>query len=370
MPAPRVSRWTRGALRRSRLYIAGLLRSTRLSEEQAEAVAYGLAALARANVVEPGDVRHFVRARLGRVASGLGRAQLALAAASFGLVGDRDTALSAAVSAPGGDRYATYGSALRDAAALVAVAAALESDSLREASAHLRELSFEDSHTSTQEKAWMVVAAWELNRAMEGAPLTVDGAETRIGEGGFYRVFGPDELKGEGVNIANPGTRSVNLTIGIGGHPAAEEPAYANGIALTRTLLTREGVPADLADVKQGDELTVVLEGRLEESRFPRRLLVADLLPAGFEIEAALADGEEYEALGRIDRPGTLRLRDDRYVAALTRGEDEKGGSFRLAYLVRAVTPGEFRLPAAYVEDMYDPAVQARGSMGRLNVRP
>ncbi len=359
-----------GALRRSRLYIAGLLHATRLSEEQAEAVAYGLAALARANVVEPGDVRHFVRARLGRVASGLGRAQLALAAASFGLAGDRDTALSAAVSAPGGDRYATYGSVLRDAAALVAVAAALESDLLREAAAHQRELSAEDSHTSTQEKAWMVVAAWELNRAMEGALLTVDGAETRIGQGGFYRVFGPEELKGEGVTIANPGTRSVNLTIGIGGHPAAEEPAYANGITLTRTLLTREGVPVELANVKQGNELTVVLEGRLEESRFPRRLLVADLLPAGFEIEAALADDEEHEALGRIDRPGTLRLRDDRYVAALTRGEDDEGGSFRLAYLVRAVTPGEFRFPAAYVEDMYDPAVQARGSLGRLNVRP
>ena len=52
-----------------------------------------------------------------------------------------------------------------------------------------------------------------------------------------------------------------------------------------------------------------------------------------------------------------------------SRGGDE-GGPFRLAYLVRAVTPGDFRLPAPYVEDMYDPAVQARGSMGRLNVRP
>ena len=360
-----------GALRRSRLYIADLLRSTRISEDQAEAVAYGLAALARANVVEPGAVRHFVRARLGRVASGLGRAQLALAAASFGLAEDIDTALSAAASAPGGGDYATYGSKLRDAAALVAVAAALESDFLPEAAARLRQLSIEDSHTSTQEKAWMVVAAWELNRAMEGAPLTVDGAETRIGQGGFYRVFGPRELKGDGLTIANPGTRPVNLTIGVGGHPASEEPAYANGITLTRAILARDGEPAELGNLEQGDELTVVLEGRLEESQLPRRLLVADLLPAGLEIQAALTgDDEGYEALGRFDRADALRLRDDRYVAALTRGGDDEGESFRLAYLVRAVTPGDFRLPAAYVEDMYDPAIQARGSMGRLNVRP
>ena len=355
------------ALRRSRFYASHLLRSSRMSAEEVEAAAYGLAALARANHVEPGSVRHFISARLGRVASGLGRAQLALAAASFGLAEDIETALSAAVSAPGGSRYATYGSGLRDAAALVAVAAALKSDVLPEAAARLRQLSVEDSYTSTQEKAWMVVAAWELNRAMEGAPLTVDGARTMIGKGGFYRVFGSKELKGDGVTITNPGTRPVKLAIGVGGHPAVEEPAHANRITLTRTILTREGVPAELANVKQGDELTVVLQGRMEESQFSRRLLVADLLPAGLEIEAALSHDEEHESLGEIDRPGTLRLRDDRYVAALTRRE---GGPFRLAYLVRAVTPGDFRMPAPYVEDMYDPAVQARGSMGRLNVRP
>ena len=355
------------SLRRSRFYISHLLHSSRMSVEEAEAAAYGLAALARSNLVEPGSVRHFVNTYLERVWSGLGRAQLALAASSFGLAEDIEAALSAAALAPGGSRYATYGSGLRDTAALVAVAAALKSDVLPEAAARLRELSVEDSHTSTQEKAWMVVAAWELNRALEGAPLTVDGARTVIGEGGFYRVFGSKDLKGDGVIITNPGTRSVNLTIGVGGHPAAEEPAHANGITLTRTILTREGVPAELASVKQGDELTVVLQGRMEESRFTRRLLVADLLPAGLEIEAALFDDEEHESLGEIDRPGTLRLRDDRYVAALTRRE---GGPFRLAYLVRAVTPGKFRFPAAYVEDMYEPAVQARGSMGRLNVRP
>ena len=355
------------ALRRSRLYASHLLRSSRMSVEEAEAAAYGLAALARSNLVEPGSVRHFVNTYVDRVGSGLGRAQLALAASSFGLAEDVEAALYAAALAPGGSRYVTYGSGLRDAAALVAVAAALDSDILPEAAARLRQLSVEDSYTSTQEKAWMVVAAWELNRAMEGAPLDVGGTRMVIGEDGFYRVFGPKELTGDGVTITNPGARPVNLTIGIGGHPAAEEPAHANGITVERTILTREGVPAELANVKQGDELIVVLEGRMGESRFTRRLLVADLLPAGLEIEAALFDDDEHESLGEIDRPGTLRLRDDRYVAALARRE---GGPFRLAYLVRAVTPGDFRVPAPYVEDMYDPEVRARGSMGRLNVRP
>ena len=356
------------ALHRSHLYIANLLNRRQISKQETEAAAYGLAVLARSNIVEPGTVRHFVDARLNWVTSGLGLAQVALAAESFGLKDEAEIALSAAVPALGGRRYATYGSELRDAAALVAVAAALKSDVLREAAARLRRLTLEDSHTSTQEKAWMVVAAWELNRAMEGAPITVAGVRVPIGQGGFYRAVKPEELEGDGLTIANPGTRPVNLMISVGGHPATDEPAYANGITMTRTILTREGMPVAMRNIEQGDELTIVLEGRLAESQYPRRLLVADLLPAGLEIQAALANEEGYEALlGPIDRPSALRLRDDRYVAALT---SRDGKNFRLAYLVRAVTPGNFRVPATYVEDMYDLATHARGTMGRLSIRP
>ena len=56
--------------------------------------------------------------------------------------------------------------------------------------------------------------------------------------------------------------------------------------------------------------------------------------------------------------------------------EDEEGNGhplngdaawhFRLAYVVRAVTPGEFAMPAAIVENMYAPAVKARTEMGRV----
>ena len=356
-----------GALGRSHAYIANLLHRALASTHETDAAAYGLAVLARSGVVEPGTVRRFVDARLDRVGSGLGHAQVALAAASFGLDDEAGIALAAAVPALGGHRYATYGSELRDAAALVAVAAALRSDVLREAAERLHRLTIEDSHTSTQEKAWMVVAAWELDRAMEGAPLTVDGVTVPIGRGGFYRPVGPEELTGDGLTIANPGARPVSLTISVGGHPATDEPPYASGIAMTRTILTREGMPAAMSETRQGDELTIVLEGRLAESPYPRRLLVADLLPAGLEIQAALANEEGHEALGPLDRPAALRLRDDRYVAALMLGEKQ---SFRLAYLVRAVTPGEFRVPAPYVEDMYDLATQARGTMGRLSIRP
>jgi uncharacterized protein YfaS (alpha-2-macroglobulin family) len=41
---------------------------------------------------------------------------------------------------------------------------------------------------------------------------------------------------------------------------------------------------------------------------------------------------------------------------------------FVLAYVARAVTPGDFFLPGAEAKDMYRPAVYARTAPGRLRV--
>ena len=65
--------------------------------------------------------------------------------------------------------------------------------------------------------------------------------------------------------------------------------------------------------------------------------------------------------------PVYVEARDDRYIAAL----DLPGGTadFTLAYVVRAVTPGEFKYPALVVEDMYDPETYGRTAMGKLVVQ-
>jgi len=60
--------------------------------------------------------------------------------------------------------------------------------------------------------------------------------------------------------------------------------------------------------------------------------------------------------------------RDDRFVAAL----DLKDGikDFTLAYVVRAVTAGQFTYPALVIEDMYDPETNGRTAIGKLSVAP
>ena len=42
--------------------------------------------------------------------------------------------------------------------------------------------------------------------------------------------------------------------------------------------------------------------------------------------------------------------------------------SFRLAYIVRAVSPGAFTHPSASVEDMYRPSYRAQSGTGRITI--
>jgi hypothetical protein len=61
-------------------------------------------------------------------------------------------------------------------------------------------------------------------------------------------------------------------------------------------------------------------------------------------------------------------IRDDRlllFVPSL-----EKGEVLQYTYRVRAVTAGTFTVPPIAAEAMYDPALQALGETGTLEIRP
>ena len=58
-------------------------------------------------------------------------------------------------------------------------------------------------------------------------------------------------------------------------------------------------------------------------------------------------------------------FRQERFLAAVDWTSREP---FQLAYIVRAISPGTFRHPAASVEDMYRPDYRARTEVGRVTV--
>src|SRR5262249_59502828 len=106
------------------------------------------------------------------------------------------------------------------------------------------------------------------------------------------------------------------------------------------------------------------------------------LLPAGFEIESVVNEEtvKSFPFLAKITPTRISEARDDRFFAAFDLGQrpyrswwdEDKNytNSFHVAYVVRAVTPGSFALPAVNVSDMYAPRIYARSDMGRVNVAP
>ncbi|HWC92382.1 MAG TPA: hypothetical protein VG475_04595, partial [Pseudolabrys sp.] len=65
--------------------------------------------------------------------------------------------------------------------------------------------------------------------------------------------------------------------------------------------------------------------------------------------------------------PVHSEFRDDRFSAAFERNKDS-APVFTVAYVVRAVSPGHYVLPQAFVEDMYRPDRFGRTAIGTIDI--
>jgi uncharacterized protein YfaS (alpha-2-macroglobulin family) len=101
------------------------------------------------------------------------------------------------------------------------------------------------------------------------------------------------------------------------------------------------------------------------------RVIVADYLPAGFEIDnpklVSSADTGGLAWIADAADPVNTEFRDDRFTAAFDRKQDDSP-VFTVAYVVRAVSPGHYVMPQAIVEDMYRPDRFGRTATGSIEV--
>ena len=112
-------------------------------------------------------------------------------------------------------------------------------------------------------------------------------------------------------------------------------------------------------------KVTIAIDAREE---LPDAVLL-DLLPAGFEIEdGTLATRQKMPAV--LDSGLRPRHRENRADRYLFFGKVPFGAS-HIVYYMRAVSPGNVALPAANLEDMYQPQLQAVSTPGqRIQVAP
>ncbi len=338
-------------------------------------LAYALYVLARNGAAPIGDLRYYADTKLSDFATPIAKAQIAAALAMLGDRNRADRAYTAALDAiapkptPALDFGRTdFGSQLRDAAALVTLASEGRAPQATIDNAVLRiEASRQGfSGTSTQEDAWLVLAARSLARQLAAISLNVDG-QTK--QGAYYRSFGPAAL-GRGFSVANAGEGTVQAVVSVSGAPIKPEPAAEHGFKIERKFYTLAGEPADPAKAKQNDRFVVVLTMTEAQPQFGR-IIVADYLPAGFEIDnphlVSSGDTGTLAWIANAADPVHSEFRDDRFTAAFDRAQNSPP-VFTVAYVVRAVSPGRYVLPQATVEDMYRPDRFARTGTGTIEV--
>jgi uncharacterized protein YfaS (alpha-2-macroglobulin family) len=288
-----------------------------------------------------------------------------------------------------------YGTGVRDGAALITLAS--EAGVVKGEVPRLIDVVGKayraKTYTSTQEQAWMLMAARALAEEVGNAQLTVNGAPHK---GQLIRAVTPEEVKAGALAIVNTGEAPVDAVVSVVGAALTPEPAAAHGFTIERSYYTLDGTKVTLESatggssrLKQNDRLVVVL--KVEAPETGGRILLVDRLPAGLEIEnPRLVDSGDVKTLAWLKtplKPQHTEFRDDRFVAAFDffgtrdprrgrRGADsdeearDPASAATVAYVVRAVTPGSFVHPAATVEDMYRPDRFARTASGRLEVTP
>ncbi len=337
-----------------------------------EDIAYALYVLAREGAAAIGDLRYYADVKNGDFGTPLAVAQIGAALAAYGdpTRADRMFAVAArmiagTVGAEGQHWRADYGTRLRDRAAVLTLAAEAGSNAVdQEALLNSIAPVGVERYLSTQEKVWSLLATHAMLDGGSFGNLTLNGAAI---DAPLVKMV-EDDTAFVPVRIRNEGDRPATITLTTFGVPEVPEPAGGKGYGITRRYFDMDGNPVELSEVEQGARLVAVLTVQ-PFAKSAARLIVDDPLPAGFEIDNPnLMRGGDIRALDWLELKGSARhteFRQDRFIAAIDwRSED----AFRLGYIVRAVSPGQYHHPAASVEDMYRPEYRAHTDAGRVTV--
>jgi uncharacterized protein YfaS (alpha-2-macroglobulin family) len=346
---------------------------------RSRAAAYALYDMAKAGQGDLARLRWFHDVGFKTEDSPLAKAQIGAALAALGDAGRAHGSFVQAERALGyKDEDDWYQSPLRDLAGVIALAyEAGETALARDLQGRLEDTVRAPDALNTQEQGQLLRAAHAMLAASGPVSMQASGVRT-LGPGRFA-VGRLAEAR-----LVNTGAGGIWRTVTVSGMPTTAPAAGGEGLTLEKRFFALDGSPIDPAHLKQGERMIVRLTGQASQQR-AIQAVVDDPLAAGLEIEAALKPADAQPApvnadygdpankpapgrfafLGVLTEPAMQEKRDDRYVAALT---VTGAKPFVLAYVARAVTPGDFFLPGAEAKDMYRPAVYARTAPGRLRV--
>jgi hypothetical protein len=327
-------------------------------------LAYALMVLAREGAASMSDLRYYADVKGDAFATPMAAAQLGAALAFYGDQTRADAMFTRAARMIQPDEQtpvwrADYGTHLRDAAAVLSLAVEAGSTAVNPAALAGR-IGSAGRNLSTQESVWALMAAHAMVQDPGVSGLEIDGEPAT---GPLVRMF--DAQVGQPVAVRNTRATPVQITLTTTGVPDTPTQAGGYGYAIKRDYYTPDGTPRTLDQVKTGDRIVVVLTVTPFE-KAGARLMVNDPLPAGLEIDNPnLLRSGDIREMAWLDPAytETAEFRADRFMAAVNWTSDKP---FQLAYIVRAISPGQFHHPAATVEDMYRPQYAANTAAGQV----
>ncbi|WP_395020235.1 MG2 domain-containing protein [Dongia sp.] len=350
--------------------------------ETLNARAYALYVLAKAKATNLSDLRYFNDTYLNRLPTPIAAAQIG---AALAMTGDMERAGKAFAKAKTDAERALrgywdyssewYGSGLRDSAAIIALMVEVKAPGADLASL-LDRLASEmstRSYLSTQEQAWILRAAYATSKDQAHLKVALSNGQGADRDTPYLWKAGLGDLD-QDVAIKNEGDQVVYLRATASGVPVESQPAVSHGAEVDRQFFTLDGKPVDITKLKQNDIVVAVITGQFNDQA-NHRAMVIDLLPAGLEIENERLNNNRRTgdlawlpelSGGTFGESSYVEYRDDRFIAAFDTRPDQQG--FTFAYMLRAVTPGQYKAPAVELEDMYKPELRARGPMGTASV--
>lgn len=286
-----------------------------------------------------------------------------------------DAAIEQALAMSVGQRtryYGDYGSNIRDLGMMIHLLAKHDIKKTKTS-----ELGFKLANElrsrrwlSTQERTSLFLAGlaltnlpskdWQVAINTGNDSLVVDG------EGSHNKLLTAQTI-GDKLMLEATKGNGLYASISVSGYLNNPPKPKQNGLSIRRQYFNDNGEPLDFDNIKTGDLILVDLTVSASQ-RTPDALLV-DLLPAGFELENQNLDrsvsldtlsiqGNSIASLQERTQKQYEEFRDDRYVTALDLNQYNES---HVVYLVRAVTPGRYAVPAPFIEDMYRPEFRAIG---------
>lgn len=171
------------------------------------------------------------------------------------------------------------------------------------------------------------------------------------------KTLSADDLQGE-IVIKNTGDVPLWINRELSGLPSKKTPASSKAITFNRQFFDDKGAPINWKKIKQGDRITVLVDGEITTGN-ERSLVYCNLLPAGFEKETSVLMEADPKASNPLFHtfitPERVEIRDDRVLVAFSMASK---GTFRFAYRLRVVTEGTFKMPFATIQDMFDSEVE------------